>query len=123
MLHPIFSVLISKPELVADHLSSYAGLVRDEAKDVGTEVAKRAVAGIVAAVCGLVFLILLGVALMLWAVAAFHWMLLIVPAVFLIVAVVAAKKAMQKLPNGAFKELRSQLSADAEALHTLGAQS
>ncbi|MEJ7929124.1 phage holin family protein [Ramlibacter sp. AN1015] len=122
MLHPIFSVLFSKPELLSDHLASYAGLIRDEAKDVGAEVAKRAVAGIVAAVCLLVFLILIGVAVMLWAVAGFHWMLLIVPAVFLVVAIVGGLQAKKKLPNGAFKETRSQLNADAQTLHSLGAQ-
>ncbi|TFZ01488.1 phage holin family protein [Ramlibacter rhizophilus] len=123
MFHPIFSVLLRKPELVADHLSSYAGLVRDEARDVGSELAKRAVAGVLAAVCLLVFLVLAGVAAMLGAIAGFHWMLLVVPGVFLVIAIVAGLEAKKKLPNGAFKELRSQLNADAQALHTLGAQS
>lgn len=123
MLHPIFSVLISKPELVADHLSSYASLIQEEARDVGTEVAKRAIAGIIAAVCLLVFLILAGVAAMLWALTEFHWMLVVAPGVFLVVAVIAGMSAKKKLPNGAFKETRSQLGADAQTLHALGAQS
>ena len=123
MLHPILSVLIRRPELVADHLSSYAGLIREEARDVGAEVAKRAVAGVVAAVCLLVFLMLAGVAAMLWALTEFHWMLLVAPGLFLVVAVVAGMQAMRKLPNGAFRETRSQLSADAETLHALRTQS
>lgn len=123
MLHPIISVLIRRPELVADHLSSYVDLVQNEARDVGAELAKRAVAGIVAGVCLLVFLVLAGVAAMLWALTEFHWMLLVAPGVFLLVAVAAGLKAMQKLPQAAFRETRSQLSADAQALHALGAQS
>jgi hypothetical protein len=42
MLHPIFSVLIHKPELVIDHFAGYAALVQEEASSVGGEVAKRA---------------------------------------------------------------------------------
>lgn len=123
MFHPIYSILFRKPELVADHLSSYAGLAREEAREVGAELAKRAIAGAVAAVCLLVFLILLGVAAMLWATMSFHWALVIVPALFLVAGIVAGLQAKKALPNGAFKELRSQLSADAETLHVLGAQS
>jgi amino acid transporter len=122
MFHPIFSVLFRKPELVADHLSSYAGLAREEASEVGAELAKRAIAGAVAAVCLLVFLILAGVAAMLWAITAFHWALIIVPALFLAVGIYFGLQAKKPLPNGAFKELRSQLSADAQTLHALGAQ-
>ena len=44
MVHPIFTVLIAKPELVMEHVSGYASLMRDEASTVGREVAKRAVA-------------------------------------------------------------------------------
>ena len=123
MFHPIFSVLFRRPELVADHLSSYAGLAREEAREVGAELAKRAIAGVIAAVCLLVFLILAGVAAMLWAITAFHWALVLVPAVFLVVGILAGLEAKKALPNGAFKELRSQLSADAQTLHALGAQS
>ena len=61
MVHPIFTVLISKPELVMQHVSGYASLMRDEASSVGLEVAKRAVAGAVAVAGLLVFLVLTGV--------------------------------------------------------------
>ena len=30
MLHPIFSVLVSRPELLVDHVAGYAALARDE---------------------------------------------------------------------------------------------
>lgn len=123
MFHPIFSVLFRRPDLVAEHLSGYAGLVREEARDVGVEVAKRAIAGVVAAVCLLVFLILAGVAAMLWAISGFHWMLLVAPGVFVAVAIVAGMQARKQLPRAAFGELRSQISADAQTLSALGAQS
>ena len=30
MPHPIFSTLIQRPDLIADHLGAYAGLLREE---------------------------------------------------------------------------------------------
>ena len=44
MVHPIFSVLIARPELVMEHAAGYASLMREEASSVGKEVAKRAIA-------------------------------------------------------------------------------
>jgi hypothetical protein len=124
MLHPIFSVLISKPELVIDHVAGYASLMREEASTVGTEVAKRAIAWGVAVMSFIVFLVLAGVAAMLGVMMdRFHWILLLVPGAVLVLAVVAFLQARQKLPHKAFTELRSQLDADAETLRGLGAQS
>jgi hypothetical protein len=74
MVHPIFSVLITKPELVMEHVAGYASLMREEASTVGVEVAKRAIAWGVTLFAFLVFLILAGVAAMLGAMLAqFHW--------------------------------------------------
>lgn len=123
MVHPIFSVLISRPELVVDHVAGYAALVQEEASSVGLEVAKRVIAWAVAALGLLVFLILAGVAVMLGAVQGFHWALVIVPGVTLVVSVVAWSMARQRLPSKAFTELKAQLDADAQALRTLGAAS
>ena len=123
MLHPIFSVLVSKPELVLDHVAGYAALMKEEASTVGTEVAKRAVAWGVAVVSLIVFLMLAGVAAMLGAIHGFNWALVLVPAIALALAVAAFLQARQQLPHKAFTELRSQLDADAQALRTLGARS
>jgi hypothetical protein len=121
MLHPIFSVLITRPELVMDHVSGYASLVQEEASTVGVQVAKRAAAWAVCGVGALVFLILAGVAFMVGAVSEFHWALVVVPAVPLVIAVAAFFVARQPLPGKAFTELRAQLDADAQALRTMGA--
>lgn len=124
MLHPIFSVLISKPELVMDHVAGYAALMREEASTVGTELAKRAIAWGVALMSFIIFLVLAGVAVMLGVMQdRFHWVLVLVPATALVLAVVAFLQARQKLPHQAFTELRSQLDADAQTLRTLGARS
>jgi hypothetical protein len=124
MLHPIFSVLINRPELVMDHVAGYAALVQEEASSVSGEVAKRAVAWAGVIVGALVFLVLAGVAAMLGVMLGqFHWILVVAPAIPLALSVVAWTIARQRLPAKAFTELKAQLDADAQTLRTLGAHS
>ena len=124
MLHPIFSVLISKPELVMEHVAGYATLMRDEASTVGREVAKRVVAWAVTLFSLLVFLILTGVAVMLAAaLEQFHWAFLVVPLIALALAIIGFTVARKPLPEKAFSELKAQLDADAKALRAVGARS
>lgn len=124
MLHPIFSVLVHRPELVIDHVAGYAALVQEEASSVGGEVMRRAVAWGVAALCALVFLVLAGVAAMVGTLhGEFHWVLLAAPGIPLVMAVIAWNIARQRLPAKAFAELKAQLDADAQALRAIGARS
>lgn len=120
LVHPIFSVLVSRPELVMDHMAGYAALAQEEASSVGTEVVKRAAAWAICGICALLFVLFAGIAVMLGAVHEFHWALVIVPAVPLLVAAGAFMEARKKMPGRAFAELRAQLDADAQALRTLG---
>jgi endonuclease/exonuclease/phosphatase (EEP) superfamily protein YafD len=123
MVHPIFSVLIRRPELVMDHVAGYAALVQEEASTVGMEVAKRVIAWGVAIFGLLVFLVLAGVAVMLGAMQGeFHWALVAAPGAALLVSVIAWNVARQRLPAKAFTELKAQLDADAQALRAVGAQ-
>lgn len=122
MLHPLFSVLARRPDLVMDHLAAYAALAHAQARSAGTALARRAVAGAIAVCAFLVFLVLAGVAAMLCALQAqFHWMLVIVPGTMLALAVVAFLQARQRLPEGTLTPLREQVEADLETLRTLGA--
>lgn len=121
MVHPIFSILITRPELVMDHVAGYAALVEEEASTVGVQVARRAAAWAACAAGILVFLVLAGVACMFAATSGFHWALVIVPAVPLAIAAAGFVAARKPLPARAFTELRSQLDADAQALRTMGA--
>lgn len=124
MVHPIFSVLISKPELVLEHVAGYAALVRDEASSAGVLVAKRAIAWGVTLVALLLFLVLAGVAVMLGAVNdRFHWALVLVPGIALATAVAAFMVARKPLPEKAFGELKAQIDADAQVLRSIGARS
>jgi len=123
MVHPIFSVLITRPELVMDHVAGYAALAQEEASAVGAHVVKRAVAWGVAVLALFVFLLLTGVAVMLGVMQdEFHWVLVVVPGTALFVSLVAWSVARKRLPMKAFTELKAQVDADAQALRTVGAR-
>ena len=124
MAHPIFSVLINRPELVMDHVAGYAALVQEEASSVGVQVARRVIAWGVAVLALVVFLVLAGVAVMLGVMhGEFHWVLVLAPASALLLSVLAWSVARQRLPAKAFTELKAQIDADAQALRAVGARS
>ncbi len=124
MLHPVFSVLIKRPDLVAEHLAGYAQLLRDEAQDAGTQFAGRALAWAVVLVAGAVFLMLAGVAVMMGVMfERFNWVLVLVPGAVLGLALVAAAAARKPMPDNSFAGLRTQLDADVQALRVAGGQS
>jgi hypothetical protein len=123
MVHPIFSTLISRPELVVDHVAGYAALVQEEASTVGAQLARRAVAWGIAVLALFVFLVLAGVAVMLGVMQGeFHWVLVLTPAAALVVSLAAWSVGRKQLPSKAFTELKAQLDADAQALRTVGAR-
>ncbi len=124
LVHPIFKVLVRRPELVVDHLSGYAALAQQEATSLGADVLRRAIAWGVAAAAFIVFLMLAGVALMLGVMhGEFHWVLVLAPGAALALAIAAVTMARKSLPTQAFVELRGQLEADAQALRMAGAGS
>jgi uncharacterized membrane protein YqjE len=117
MLHPLFSVLVRRPDLLVDHVSGYAELIREEASEAGAELMQRAVAWALAGILALAFLMLAGVALMLGVLMQqFHWVLVAVPAVILVLAVAAAIKAKVPLRANSFADVKAQIDRDAQAL-------
>lgn len=122
LMHPIFSVLLKRPELLVDHVAGYAALAREEAAIAAGEMARRAIAWGVAVLGFIMFLVLAGTAAMIGALQGqFHWMLLAVPGIALAIAVAGVILGMRKLAHPLFTEVRAQLDADAQALRTLGA--
>lgn len=117
MLHPIFSTLIQRPDLVIGHVSAYGALFGQEAKAASTQLVKRAIACLLAVMCGSVFISMTGIALMLgFFHNQFHWVLVAVPAAALLITVLAVMQAKKPLDSGGFAELKAQLSSDASAL-------
>lgn len=117
MLHPLFSTVIQRPDLLVDHLSGYAALIHEEASEAGSALIQRSLAWAVAAMCAGVFLTLAGVALMLGLLLSrFHWVLVGAPAIMLVLLAVAVLKARQPLCTGGFAEVKAQVARDAQAL-------
>ncbi len=120
-LHPLFSVLVRRPDLVLAHLAGYADLIRQETQVTGTWLVRRAIAWALAILAFVVFLILAGVAVMMAALQhEFHWMLLLVPGLALALAIGAYLWARRKPPQAALGELRAQFQADLDTLGSLG---
>ena len=119
MLHPLFSILVRRPDLLVDHLSGYAALAHEEASEAGAELIKRLVAGALAMVCAITFLTVSGVALMLGVLLGqFHWVLIALPVGMLVLLLLAANLARQPLAAQRFVELKAQVQRDAQALRT-----
>lgn len=117
MLHPLFSTVIQRPDLVADHLSGYAALFNQELKAIGTNFLARIAAWVLFVLCGFLFLSLAGAALMLGFLNnQFHWALVAVPGCALLMTIVSLIKARQPLPQDHFPELKAQLGSDVDAL-------
>ncbi len=120
-LHPIFSVLVRRPDLLLVHLAGYADLIRQESQVTGAWLVRRAIAWTLAVLAFVAFLMLAGVATMMAALQHdFHWMLLLVPGLALTLAIGAFLYARRKLPQAALRELRVQFQADVDTLRTLG---
>lgn len=123
MLHPIFSTVLGHPELIADHVANYGALVKQEVADAGRGVVQRIVAGVLAAVSAMLALGLIGVAVLLGVLHGnFHWVLVAVPGVALVIAAICAYIAMRPNQVHGFDDLRAQIDADLQALHSAGAR-
>ena len=115
MLHPVFSTLIQRPDLIADHLSAYTALLCQEAGSWRADWLERALAWVLMVAAAIVFVILSGTALMLGALQTFHWVLVVVPAVFLALTGLAWMRAKAPLPAERFQEFKAQWASDVNA--------
>jgi type IV secretory pathway VirB2 component (pilin) len=117
MLHPLFSTLIQRPDLLVEHVSAYSALFHQEATQAGSQLVKRYMAWAVAAICGLAFVLFTGIALMMGALHnQFHWVLLAVPGATLLLMLAAIAKAKAPLTEARFTELKAQIDSDIQAL-------
>lgn len=120
MLHPLFSTLVQRPDLVVDHLSAYGELLHKEASSAGAEVLARFWISLVAVLAWSVFLGLTGTALMLGVLQnQFHWVLVAVPGALLVVSLIATRMAMKPPRSERFAELKAQISSDTQALRSV----
>lgn len=121
MLHPIFSTVLRHPELIAEHASNYAALVRLETAEASKGLIARLIAGVLAAVSAMLALGLTGTAVMLGVLQGnFHWVLVAVPGISAVIALIAGYVAARPVAFHGFDELRSQVDADVHALRAAG---
>jgi len=121
MLHPLFTLLIRKPELVVEHLAGYGALVHEEVSDVGVQLATRMAAWGAMVVMASVFVTLTGVAVMLgFAMQTCHWALVVVPAVALLATGGCFLYARTPMPATRFDGLKAQIDADVQAMRIAG---
>jgi hypothetical protein len=120
MFHPIFSTVLRHPELIAEHASNYAALLRLETAEASRGLIARLIAGVLAAVSAMLALGLTGTAIMLGALQGFHWVLVAVPGASAVVALIAGYVAARPIAFHGFDELRSQVDADVHALRAAG---
>lgn len=126
MLHPIFHLVATQPQLLGQHAQAYGELVGAELSAQASVWSRRALL-IALTLCLLgVTVVLAGVALMLWATLVPEprsaWVLLVVPSVPAVGAIVCYLLARQRsaADADAFAELRRQMQADLALLRELG---
>lgn len=122
MLHPLFSALVHRPDLVADHAAAYATLLQAEAQEAGGHWLARMLAWGGVAAGALLFVIFAGMALMLGLVMErFHWVLLGLPGACLLLTLLAYGRASRPAEGHAFTDLKAQFDEDMRALRSLRA--
>lgn len=117
MIHPLFLLMATRPQLLADHAEAYAELVAAEVANVSVAWKRRALLYAVALVCLAVAAVLAGVALMLWAVIPVAsmqapWALLVAPILPIALAVWCLLVARSSGNASAFDNIRQQIQAD-----------
>jgi multidrug efflux pump subunit AcrB len=116
-MHPLCLALIRRPDLVVDHLSAYAALLKLEANHAKNALASRALAWLIVFVSIALCVVFAGVALMLGVLQnQFHWILVAVPGAMALSALVAIIWTKLSTVSYAFNTLKAQFLSDATAL-------
>lgn len=120
MLHPLFSTLVYRPDLVIDHGAAYATLLQAEAQDAGGHWLARMLAWAGVAAGAMLCVVFAGLALMLGLMMErFHWVLVLVPSACLLLTLLAYVRANRPLPAHAFADLKAQFDEDVRALRSV----
>ena len=126
MIHPLFRLIVSDPQLIVDHVEAYSELFAEEVGAATAQWKKRAVMHALSVLCAFVTLLFAGVAVMLWAVVPVErmnspWALVGVPVIPLVLAVWSYFAARAPQTGDGFNVIREQLAADAAMLRSVTA--
>ncbi|MDM7943409.1 MAG: hypothetical protein QUV35_12340 [Hydrogenophaga sp.] len=121
MLHPVFRLAASQPQLLAEHAAGYAGLLAEEVASSGAHLKRRITFQVVGLLSLMVAFILGGVALLLWAslpAASLQqpWLMWVTPLAPAALGALALQMARNDGEAPAFANLREQFAQDAALL-------
>ena len=121
MLHPVFRLAASQPQLLAEHAAGYAGLLAEEVASSGAHIKRRITLQIVGLLSLMVSSILGGMSVLLWAAlpaASLQqpWLLWFTPLVPAVLGATAILIAQNNTAPPAFTTLREQFAQDAALL-------
>lgn len=117
MIHPLFLLIATRPQLLADHAEAYAELVAAELGHVSVAWRRRALLYAVTLCSLAVGAVLAGVALMLWAVTPAPsmqapWALIVAPLLPMVVAAGCLLAVRSGGDASGFDNIRQQMRAD-----------
>ena len=123
-MHPLLTLLATRPQLLVDHAQAYTALFNEEFGLACATWRRQVLLYAVALCCLGVAAVLAGVATMLWfataAPAHALWVLVAVPTVPLLVAVVCLLLARQPPQSASFANLSRQINEDVAMLRAAG---
>lgn len=125
MIHPLVRLLVTRPDMLADHVGAYAELASAEAREAAAMLRARAIFMAAAAAFATLGLVLGGVALLLVAALPLQampapWVLAALPLGLLAVAGACLLALRQKPIANSFALLRQQMAQDAALLREAG---
>ena len=125
MIHPLLRLAATQPQLLADHVEAYAGLVGEELGRSAVAYKQRLLLGALGLCLAVVAAVLAGVALMLWAATPpanlqAPWVLITAPGVAALLAAACALGARKKQADS-FAGLKQQMSSDLAMLREVSA--
>ena len=122
-MHPIYAALLSRPDLLAQHLLAYGDLVQLQAQVFGRRLRLRLWAALLAGGSALLALIWGGMA---WMLALLlerqHAVLWYLPSAALLLGLGCAVLAARPLPTEVLQALKAQVADDVQALRLLDGQ-
>lgn len=121
MIHPLFKILIQRPDLLMTHVGNYLDLLQQETRSTVSELLRAMVAWVAVVCLSLLGVVFTGVALMLGLLQQqFHWVLVAVPLCTLLLALLAWLFARKPLGRNKIAEIRQQVATDIETLRQAG---
>jgi len=128
MIHPVFQLIASNPQLLAEHAAGYGELLSAEVARVASAWQRRLMMLVVGLSCIGVTAVLAGVAVMLWAssdtarAANLSWVLIAVPLAPAVLGLWCLVQARRQVGPSAFAVLGEQWQADLSLLREAGSR-